>query len=174
MDIHFYKFLVNAQVFYTSKHSYALVNLKPLCQGHVLVVPFRVSVLRFLDLNPEESADYMNTLLVINRFITHIYHADAINMAIQDGPESGQSIPHLHTHLIPRYKSDSLQGDSVHENLQNLDLHAAYADFFARRAHLPDQSLHVDDADRVARSADEMAQEAQWLRRELEKFQPSQ
>lgn len=170
MDIYFYKFLVNPQVFYTSKHTYALVNLKPLCTGHVLVVPYRVSALRFLDLTLEESIDYMQTLQVINRFITHLYKADALNIAIQDGPEAGQTIPHLHTHLIPRYKSDQFKGDAIHEELQNLDLNAVYNDFFNRRRVPIDNSLLVHDDDRHPRTPEEMAKEAAWLKQEIDKF----
>ncbi|KAF8004228.1 hypothetical protein HF325_001676 [Metschnikowia pulcherrima] len=125
----FYKFAVDSQVFFKSSHTYALVNLKPLVPGHVLVVPLRTSVLRFGDLTPVESQDYMASLQTVQKLITRVYHADSLNLAIQDGPESGQLVPHLHTHIIPRFKDDKFD-DSIHKQLESLDLAAAYDEFF--------------------------------------------
>ena len=34
------------------------------------------------------------------------YHPDGYNIGINDGAEAGQTIPHLHIHLIPRYQGD--------------------------------------------------------------------
>lgn len=168
-SIFFYKFLVNSQVFYKSKHTYALVNLKPLVPGHVLVVPFRTEVLRFADLTPEESVDYMNTLQVIHKLILKAYKADSMNLAIQDGPESGQSVPHLHTHIIPRFKKDAL-GESVHSKLEAADLKQQYEEFFERREAFKTSGkwTSVKDEDRVPRTPEIMEQEAQWLREQLE------
>ena len=120
-EIYFYRFLVSKQVFYKSRYTYALVNLKPLVPGHVLVVPLRTNVFRRLV--AEESVDYMHTLQLIHKFIQKVYKADSLNLAIQDGPESGQSVPHLHTHIIPRHKGDGY-GDLIHTMLRARILNA--------------------------------------------------
>ena len=174
-EIYFYRFLVSKQVFYKSRYTYALVNLKPLVPGHVLVVPLRTSVLRLGDLSPEESVDYMNTLQLVHKFIQKVYKADSLNLAIQDGPESGQSVPHLHTHIIPRYKGDGY-GDLIHSMLENKDLDREYQDFFQRKSHYQIEQmtkkneLSKSDDERVARSEAVMSEEAAWLARELEKY----
>lgn len=170
-SILFYQFAVDSQVFFKSKYTYALVNLKPLVPGHVLVVPLRTSVLRFGDLTAQESQDYMKSLQIIQGFISKAYKADSLNIAIQDGPESGQSVPHLHTHLIPRNKSDKFD-DSIHTQLENTDLAAAYADFFARKETFKEfgKFKSVPDSERHPRSAEEMAKEAAWLKEELQKY----
>ncbi|KAK8441291.1 Dinucleoside triphosphate hydrolase [Candidozyma auris] len=168
----FYQFAVESQVFFKSKYTYALVNIKPLVPGHVLVVPLRTSVLRFGDLTPSESTDYMNSLQLIQGLIRKVYKADALNIAIQDGPEAGQSVPHLHTHLIPRYKTDGY-GDGIYQRLEKTDLAAAYEDFFARKEVFQKEGGFnaPDDASRSPRSAEEMAKEADFLRAELEKYE---
>ncbi|KAI5952623.1 HNT2 [Candida jiufengensis] len=174
-DIYFFKFIVNNQVFYKSKFSYALVNLKPLVPGHVLVVPLRTSVLRFADLTPDESIDYMNTLQLVHKFISKIYKADSLNIAIQDGPESGQSIPHLHTHIIPRYKTDGF-GDSIYNKLEVDDLDAHYKQFEERKSkfiNITENSkseLDQNDDARKNRTNEEMEKEAKHLNEEIEKF----
>lgn len=174
-EIYFYRFLVSKQVFYKSRYTYALVNLKPLVPGHVLVVPLRTNVLRFGDLSPEESVDYMHTLQLIHKFIQKVYKADSLNLAIQDGPESGQSVPHLHTHIIPRHKGDGY-GDLIHTMLESKDLEREYQEFFQRKSQYQiDQMTKKNefskgDEERVARSESVMSEEAVWLARELEKF----
>ncbi len=34
------------------------------------------------------------------------FHPDGYNIGINDGAAAGQTVPHLHIHLIPRYKGD--------------------------------------------------------------------
>lgn len=170
-DVYFYKYLVNHQVFFRSKYTYALVNIKPLVPGHVLVVPLRTSILRFADLTAEESQDYMLTLQFIHKFIIHLYKADSLNIAIQDGPESGQSVPHLHTHLIPRYKTDGF-GDGIYEKLDKQDLNKNMIDFFERQQAYKKSGgfKPVADETRLPRSDEELSKETEWLKTELEKY----
>lgn len=170
-EVLFFKFPVDAQVFFKSKYTYALVNLKPLVPGHVLVVPLRTSVLRFSDLSAQESSDYMNSLQLVHRFIKSHYRADALNIAIQDGPEAGQSVPHLHTHLIPRYATDGF-GDSIYKKLEATDLELAYRDFFKRKeaAQSVGGFQAPDDDSRDPRTIEEMAKEALELKEAIEKF----
>ena len=150
-EIYFYRFLVSKQVFYKSRYTYALVNLKPLVPGHVLVVPLRTNVLRFGDLSPEESVDYMHTLQLIHKFIQKVYKADSLNLAIQDGPESGQSVPHLHTHIIPRHKGDGY-GDLIHTMLESKDLEREYQEFFQRKSQYQiDQMTKRTNSPKVTR-----------------------
>ena len=175
-DVYFFRYLVNKQVFFRSRLTYALVNLKPLVPGHVLVVPLRTSVLRFSDLTPDESIDYMNTLQLIHKFVIKHYKADSLNIAIQDGPELGQLIPHLHTHIIPRYKTDGF-GDSIYEKLEKSDLDTRYQDFEKRkqiaiqvREQQETNELNQDDSQRIERLGDVMAEEAKELAKALTSF----
>lgn len=170
-EVLFYKFPVTPQVFFRSRFTYGLVNLKPLVPGHILVVPLRTSVLRFGDLNPIEAQDYMESLQLIQGFITKVYKADSLNLAIQDGPESGQSVPHLHTHIIPRYVNDK-HDDSIHRQLERTDLAKAYEEFFARKANFQKLPgfISIPDDERHPRPTEDMAVEAQWLQEELEKY----
>ncbi|CAN3502528.1 bis(5'-adenosyl)-triphosphatase [Diutina catenulata] len=171
-DVYFHKFLVNSQVFFRSRYTYALVNLRPLVPGHVLVVPLRTSVLRLGDLSLDESVDYMNTVQIVHKFIAETYSADSLNIAIQDGPESGQSVPHLHTHIIPRYKADGW-GDNIYKDLESSDMEEQYREFFARKKHWKtthDDELDQSDDERHNRTEAEMAKEATWLGEKLQVF----
>ena len=56
--VQFAQFVVTTQVFYATKLSAALVNLKPILPGHSLVIPKRV-VPRYTDLSPDEVHFYI-------------------------------------------------------------------------------------------------------------------
>ncbi|RDW90462.1 HIT family protein [Aspergillus mulundensis] len=163
--IHFGHFLVTPQVFHTTPLSIALVNLKPILPGHVLVSPRRV-VPRVSDLTPPETADLFLTVRRVGRMLERVYGATSLNIAIQDGAEAGQSVPHVHAHIIPRKKRDMSSTDEVYEKLdgEEGDLTRGLK---GRRDNR--EGLKVDDEARVARGNEEMEAEAAMLAREMEK-----
>lgn len=162
--LYFYKFPVTSQVFYRSQYCFALVNLKPLVPGHVLVVPNRV-VPRLADLTPTESTDFMATVQLIHSFIQKVYKADALNLAMQDGVAAGQSVPHVHCHVIPRYLKDGY-GDHIYDLLEENE-HNLNGTFFKEVCK---PRIIAKDEDRHPRTMDEMTKEADWLKEELAKY----
>ena len=161
--IFFYKFPVTPQVFYRGKYTYALVNLKPIVPGHVLVVPYR-RVPRLKMLTVKESVDFMATVQLIHAFIEKIYKADSLNIAMQDGIAAGQSVPHVHCHIIPRYLKDGY-GDHIYDLLEQNE--ANLNGFFKKVCK---ERVIAADMDRHPRPMEVMQKEATWLHEELEKF----
>lgn len=150
--------------------------MKPLVPGHVLVVPLRRECISVSDLTPEENKDFFATVQVINRFISHEFEADSINIAIQDGPEAGQTVPHLHTHIIPRYKLNNI-GDKIYEELANWTFEQQLSNWNQRRtAYIEGSALSLNnelakpDVERHPRSNEDMYREAQDLKEKLEAF----
>lgn len=173
-EIKFFKFVVTNQVFYKSKYTYALVNLKPLVPGHVLIVPLRNNTPRLSDLTPEESVDYFQVVQLIQRFIKDFHKADGLNIAMQDGPALGQSVPHVHTHIIPRYSIDGF-GDEIYAKIENLDLEKYYEDFAKEkesfRGNLGAFKKEIpEDHERVERTHKVMEEEATLLREGLQEY----
>ncbi|KAK3487779.1 uncharacterized protein B0T23DRAFT_386637 [Neurospora hispaniola] len=135
-EIHFGPFKVTNQVFLRTPHSFALVNLKPLLPGHVLVCPL-VPHKRLTDLSPTEVTDLFSTVQVVQRMLGRYYFhpgttthpkqrekeekedeggvqdkvmletGGSFNIAVQDGPEAGQTVSHVHVHVIPRIRNVS-------------------------------------------------------------------
>ncbi|SMQ50858.1 unnamed protein product [Zymoseptoria tritici ST99CH_1A5] len=163
--IKFGTFNVTSQVFHLTKHSFALVNLKPLLPGHILVSPLRVKP-RLSDLTKDEISDLFLTVTRIQRTLKRVYKADAFNVAVQDGEAAGQSVPHVHCHVIPRTKGDPGGDDKVHEWLEgeegNVGNHQKEAEHGASREWPRDE-------ERKPRTKEEMDKEAAWLREELDK-----
>lgn len=165
--IHFGTFVVNPQVFHITPLSFALVNLKPLLPGHVLISPRRV-VPRFSDLSSEEVTDLFLTAQRVGRMVERVFEADALNIAIQDGAAAGQSVPHVHTHVIPRQKGDmDAHGgsDAIYDRM-NGDEGNIGAHIQQRQGGFPKPDA---DDERKARSTEEMREEAEWLCQEMEK-----
>ena len=86
-------------IFYQTKFSFAFLNKKQLIEGHVLLCPKKITK-RFTDLKINEIDQYLLDLQNVRDFLS-FYYKKPIKMGIQDGKEAGQSVDHLHTHLIP-------------------------------------------------------------------------
>ncbi|KAF2094060.1 HIT-like protein [Rhizodiscina lignyota] len=171
--IHFGSFLVTPQVFYTTSQSFALVNLKPLLPGHVLVSPLR-RVPRLSDLTSSEVCDLFLAVQRVSRMIERVYKASALNVAIQDGSDAGQSVPHIHAHIIPRKHGDMDDkggNDAIYNMMESEDGDIGQHLREHERRHGQRGGLPGVDADedRKPRSDEEMRKEAEWLASEMEK-----
>ncbi|KAL8999107.1 MAG: hypothetical protein Q9169_001995 [Polycauliona sp. 2 TL-2023] len=165
--VYFGNFLVTSQVFHRTAHSFALVNIKPLLPGHVLVSPLRAAK-RLSDLDHAEITDLFLTVQQVGKMVERVYGASSLNIAIQDGPAAGQSVPHLHTHIIPRQTADlDEQGgsDAIYGMLEGEpgDIGRQLWEASRKRPQFP----AVDDSTRKPRTDTEMAEEAQKLAQEM-------
>ena len=84
----------------------AITDNFPLTQGHALVVPRR-HVASFFELTAEERLAMMEVLDRAKARIDSEHAPDAYNIGINDGAQAGQTVMHVHMHLIPRYKGDA-------------------------------------------------------------------
>ena len=78
----------------------------PLTRGHSLVVPRR-HVASFFELTAEERQAILWLLDRAKAVIDAEFAPDAYNIGINDGAAAGQTVMHLHMHLIPRYQGDT-------------------------------------------------------------------
>lgn len=98
--------LAASQLFYASPLTVATVNLKPLCPGHVLVVPRRcVQYLR--ELTDAERTDLWRTVRVVQEAVCRVHGAVGCKLGVQDGREAGQSVAHVHVHILPQEALES-------------------------------------------------------------------
>lgn len=138
------------QVFFESALSYACVNLRPLVRGHVLVLPKRRAE-RVRELSGAELADLWQSVQCVAARLERWSGAAAFTFAIQDGAAAGQSVPHVHVHIVPRVVGDFARNDDVYTALDAASGSAT--------------PLRVEpDERRRARSMEEMSSEADELR----------
>ncbi|KAL8339916.1 hypothetical protein RB601_006170 [Gaeumannomyces tritici] len=211
--IRFGPFEVTSQVFLTTPHSFALVNLKPLLPGHVLVCP-RAPHRRLTDLAAPELTDLFCAVQRVQRMLARHYFSSSsssshsssssaasaaaaaakekeheeggsFNIAVQDGPEAGQTVPHVHVHVIPRRggtaAADHLPNggpDELYERMHGEDgnVGGKLWDAAAAAAAVGGEGgggkrpepgggfPRIEDADRAPRSMGEMEAEAALFR----------
>ena len=77
----------------------------PISHGHTLIIPKR-HVGSFFEITKVERDALLKLLDKPKETIDEEFHPDGLNIGINDGPSAGQTVPHLHMHLIPRYKND--------------------------------------------------------------------
>ena len=78
----------------------------PVSPGHTLIIPRR-HIGSFFDRAGEERTAMLTLLDSAKTELETEFHPDGYNIGINDGVAAGQTVPHLHIHLIPRYVSDS-------------------------------------------------------------------
>ncbi|KAI0409692.1 HIT domain-containing protein [Xylaria palmicola] len=199
--LHFGPFDVTTQTFMVTPLSFALVNLKPLLPGHVLVCP-RAPHKRLTDMSAAELTDLFGTVQRVQRMLARYYftqsgdagqvgagagavtgedsdaaaaaapEAGSFNIAIQDGAEAGQTVPHVHVHVIPRIrgstaKDSGTQGDAIYELMaaEAGNVGGALWDRVIKSRPQPGGGFpRVEDPDRLARSMSEMEAEADAYR----------
>nr|XP_034962669.1 bis(5'-adenosyl)-triphosphatase isoform X1 [Zootoca vivipara]XP_034962670.1 bis(5'-adenosyl)-triphosphatase isoform X1 [Zootoca vivipara]XP_034962671.1 bis(5'-adenosyl)-triphosphatase isoform X1 [Zootoca vivipara]XP_034962672.1 bis(5'-adenosyl)-triphosphatase isoform X1 [Zootoca vivipara]XP_034962673.1 bis(5'-adenosyl)-triphosphatase isoform X1 [Zootoca vivipara]XP_034962674.1 bis(5'-adenosyl)-triphosphatase isoform X1 [Zootoca vivipara]XP_034962675.1 bis(5'-adenosyl)-triphosphatase isofor len=103
-------------VFLKTELSFALVNRKPVVPGHVLICPLR-PVERFRDLRPEEVADLFRTTQLVGNVVEQHFGGTSLTISIQDGPEAGQTVKHVHVHVLPRKAGDFSRNDDIYHEV---------------------------------------------------------
>lgn len=94
-----------ANVVHADDVAVAFLDLRPVFKGHVLVVPTS-HVPTMVDL--PETGEFFARVKLLTAAVETGLGADGVFMAINH--RVSQSVPHLHTHLIPRHKGDGLRG----------------------------------------------------------------
>lgn len=77
----------------------------PISPGHTLIIPRR-HVGSFFDLSEAERNSLLSLLEGAKRRLDKQFGPDGYNIGINDGLAAGQTVPHLHIHLIPRFHGD--------------------------------------------------------------------
>jgi len=85
--------------------AFAIRDGYPVSEGHVLIIPCRHAG-SFFGISSDERKALFELLDKVKIEIDKQYSPDAYNIGINDGMEAGQTLQHLHIHLIPRYQGD--------------------------------------------------------------------
>ena len=77
----------------------------PVSSGHTLLIPKRHTG-SFFDLSEQERSDLFSLLDRAKLALDEEFQPQGFNIGINDGAAAGQTVPHLHVHLIPRFEGD--------------------------------------------------------------------
>lgn len=85
--------------------AYVKWDLYPVSPGHVLIIPRR-HVSSWFDLTPEEHAAVSELIGRAREHLDKLYSPAGYNIGVNCGEAAGQTVMHVHLHLIPRYAGD--------------------------------------------------------------------
>jgi len=83
----------------------AFFDRNPVSKGHALVVPYR-PVLSLFELDERAQAEIWDTVRQVREILEGRFHPAGFNIGVNDGQAAGQTVPHAHVHVIPRYSGD--------------------------------------------------------------------
>lgn len=88
-----------------NRHFAAIFDKYPVNAGHTLLFPKR-HVESLFELTAREWSDFRRLLTATKTAVDTRFRPQGYNLGVNCGPVAGQTIPHLHIHVIPRYEGD--------------------------------------------------------------------
>ena len=97
--------LKNLPIIYEDKNHLVFFSKQPVTLGHTLIIP-RKHVKSLLSLTDKETDKLFELVKKIAKTIQKVLKPDGLDIGTNLGRVAGQSVDHLHIHVIPRYKGD--------------------------------------------------------------------
>lgn len=95
----------SARLISFNEQAFAIYDKYPVLPGHALVIPIR-HVANYFDLTPAERAGCWELVETVKARLEEKHQPDGYNLGVNVGPAAGQTVWHVHIHVIPRYKGD--------------------------------------------------------------------
>lgn len=96
---------VSAYKVYEDERVLAFLDIHPSAPAHTLLIP-KAHLVRLEDLSEGDSLALFKALHKLVSKVQKAAGSEASTIGINNGPDSGQEIPHLHIHIIPRFRND--------------------------------------------------------------------
>ncbi len=90
---------------YEDEHTLAFMDLQQATDGHVLVMPKR-HVENLYELDEETTAQLFRSVVRVARAVRASLQPSGLNLWQANGRAAGQSVFHVHVHILPRYEGD--------------------------------------------------------------------
>jgi histidine triad (HIT) family protein len=119
MDCIFCKIIskeIPAEIVFEDENSLAFLDIFPRAPGHTVVIPKTHSA-NIIDSPEQEIPGLFLTVKKITGILQSTFSPDGFTIGINHGEVAGQSVPHLHVHIMPRFKGD--KGSSLHGVVNN-------------------------------------------------------
>jgi histidine triad (HIT) family protein len=96
-------------ILYEDRNILVLMDKYPINVGHTLVIP-KIHYDNLLLMPPSEVGKLYAIIPVIAKAVIRAVKADGFNVGQNNGRAANQIVPHVHVHIIPRFKEDSPDG----------------------------------------------------------------
>jgi diadenosine tetraphosphate (Ap4A) HIT family hydrolase len=88
-----------------SRQVYSMYDGFPVSKGHALIIP-KKHIANYFELTFNEQSACIFILNAVKKILNKKFNPDGFNVGININQAAGQTVPHVHIHLIPRYKGD--------------------------------------------------------------------
>ena len=92
---------------YEDEHCKAILDVNPAARGHVIVLP-KVHAADIFEIPDEALGHAMCAAKKVAIALKKAYHCDGVNIVQNNGEVAGQTVFHLHIHVIPRFAGDTV------------------------------------------------------------------
>ena len=109
---------------YEDDETLAYLDINPFSEGHALVIPKRHAA----DISEIGEAELADLVLRVKKVATHLKDAlpcDGFNILQNNGAAAGQTVRHIHFHIVPRHNGDALEFKSGKGDMKALEALAA-------------------------------------------------
>ena len=96
---------IPSRTLYEDEMFRVILDMGPATKGHALILP-KDHYADLFALPEEKAAAAMKTAKHVAAIMKAKLHADGMNLVQNNGAAAGQTVPHFHLHLIPRYEND--------------------------------------------------------------------
>lgn len=119
--------------FLENENFLAIYNIAPILPGHSLIIP-KKHVISLFELTLTELQDFILLGQQAAKLLSKAFNVDSFNWSIQEREPAGQSVPHLHMHVIPR-KTNDLDSPGDWYPMLEQHFYSAHIDSQARPKH---------------------------------------
>lgn len=93
-------------------HTLSFMDIMPQSDGHVLVIP-KEPAETLLDLSEDSLLACMRVVHRMTRCVKQAMNSDGVMLAQLSGSAAGQTVPHVHFHIVPRYAGEPMRMHAV-------------------------------------------------------------
>lgn len=109
-------------IFYETETCLAFTNIRCVVPGHVLVATKRL-IARVEDMTDQETKELFDAACKISKVLNKYHEAKSTTITVQDGEFAGQTVKHVHCHVMPRKPGDFEHNDEIYIRLNEHDKH---------------------------------------------------
>lgn len=86
----------------------AILDISPASKGHVIILP-KNHADNIFEISDEDASGIMLVAKKIASKVKDVFGCDGVNILQNNGEAAGQTVFHLHVHVIPRYENDNIR-----------------------------------------------------------------
>jgi histidine triad (HIT) family protein len=96
---------------YEDERTLAFMDVMPQSEGHTLVIP-KTAARNLFDIDPESLASLIKSTQHVAKAVQKAFKPDGMRIIQFNEPAAGQTVFHIHFHIVPCYEGETLRGHS--------------------------------------------------------------